>query len=251
LINQLPLGENMGLFASEYFSTIHQILVVAHVLAAIFSLIVAPLVMSVKKGGRVHRQWGKAYFWGMFVTNIIALILLFYRYNVFLMGVTFLSFYGAITGYRVIYRKQSKTGRGVTWFDWGAAGVVIIAGIYLLTSGILAMLGYTRFIGIPSGGNVSFVFILLPLVFGIIITGNGWQDIQQFRQPITDRNWWWYYHMDRMLSSYIGLLTAFMVQQVGPRMSQNIAWIVWIAPAVIGTILISRWIGSYKQQFAR
>ena len=71
------------------------------------------------------------------------------------------------------------------------------------------------------------------------------------RNPSDDRNWWWYYHMDRMCGSYIALFTALMVQQVGPRLPSEIAWIVWIAPAVIGSPLIAMWIKKYRRKFAR
>ena len=53
-----------------------------------------------------------------------------------------------------------------------------------------------------------------------------------------------------MVSSYIGLFTALMVQQVGPRMPGNIAWVVWVAPMLIGSPLLSRWIAAYRRKFA-
>lgn len=240
----------MGLFTSHYFSITHQILVIVHVLSALLSIVVAPLVMWVKKGGKVHRQWGKVYFWGMFVANTTAIVLLFYRFNIFLLGVTVLSFYGAVTGYRVLYRKRPLSGSGPHWFDWSAAVVTLLTGLALLGWGVWAMLGNRPF-GLPSGGNVPIILIIFPIIFGIIISSNAITDLRNFIQPSNDKQWWWYYHMDRMLGSYIGLTTALMVQQVGPRLPQNIAWVVWILPAVIGTVAISRWINSYKQQFAR
>ena len=56
--------------------------------------------------------------------------------------------------------------------------------------------------------------------------------------------------MERMAGSYIGLFTALMVQQVGPRMPGSVSWIVWVAPSVIGTILLTRWIAAYRRKFA-
>ena len=40
-----------------------------------------------------------------------------------------------------------------------------------------------------------------------------------------------------------------MVQQVGPRMPETYAWIVWVAPSIIGSPLLAWWITSYRRKF--
>src|SRR5688500_6999974 len=59
----------LGLFESHYYSTLHHLIVVIHVLGALIALIVAPTAMVATKGGRTHILWGRVYFWAMFVTN--------------------------------------------------------------------------------------------------------------------------------------------------------------------------------------
>lgn len=238
----------MGLFSSHYFSLVHQTLVIIHVLGALLSLAVAPVAMIVQKGGRNHRRWGKIYFWGMFVTNISALILLTYRFNIFLLGVTIISFYGAIVGYRVLYRKRPQLGQGANWFDWGVSIITLAAGVMLIVWSVLAYFG-TTLAGPPLGNDAPLVLVLLPLGFGLMILQNAATDLYRFIRPIQDRNWWWFAHMNAMLGSYIGLTTALMVQQVGPRLPANIAWIVWILPAILGTIGIGQWMSYYRRQF--
>ncbi|MDQ3248950.1 MAG: DUF2306 domain-containing protein, partial [Chloroflexota bacterium] len=93
----------MNLFGYP-LSALHAVLIVTHVLAALLALVIAPIAMATQKGGQNHRRWGKVYFWAMFVANGGALILLAWRFNIFLFGVTILSFYSALSGYRVIYR---------------------------------------------------------------------------------------------------------------------------------------------------
>jgi hypothetical protein len=56
--------------------------------------------------------------------------------------------------------------------------------------------------------------------------------------------------MERMLGSYIALVTALMVQQVGERLPAGMAWIVWVAPAIVGTIATARWIAYDRAQYA-
>jgi hypothetical protein len=123
------------------------------------------------------------------------------------------------------------------------------AGLLLITWGIAAFFGLTLS-GLPLGNDAPLVVILLPLVFGIMIISNAGGDMYRFVRPTKDRNQWWYDHMNAMLGSYIGLTTALMVQQVGPRLPANIAWVVWILPAMIGTIGVSKWIAYYRRQFA-
>lgn len=240
----------MGLFSSHYFSLFHQGLVFTHVLAALFSLIVAPAAMYVKKGGLAHRRWGKGYFWGMIVANLSALVLLTYRFNVFLLGVTIISLYGALFGYRVLYRKRPDKGQEPNWFDWSLGIVTFFSGLMLIAWSVAAYFG-TTLAGPPLGNDVSLVVILLPLAFGLMITSSTANDLYRFIRPDNDKNRWWYDHMNAMLGSYIGLTTALMVQQVGPRMPDHIAWVVWILPAIIGSVGISRWISHYRHKFAQ
>jgi len=235
----------MNLFGSYYESSLHFMLIMIHVLAALLALVVAPAAMIVRKGGSAHRWWGRAYFWGMFVTNSTALVLLAWRFNIFLLGVTIMSFYSALTGYRVLYRKQAT--QAVSWFDRGTAWVTLVAGLLLVGYGAATFLGITPG-GLPSGGLFVFL-VLLPVLFGGMIAQAAFADLRSFRRPSTDRHWWWYYHMERMLGSYIGLLTALMVQQVGPRLPETIAWVVWVLPALLGTLAISYWIGYYQRKF--
>jgi hypothetical protein len=235
----------LGLFESHYYSTLHHIFIVIHVLGALIALIVAPIAMVATKGGRTHILWGRVYFWAMFVTNTIALWLLFWRFNTFLFGVVVTSLYASLTGYRAIYRKRNQ----VQWFDWSTTALALLTGFGLILWGALTGLGVTAQF-MPSGGNLGIVAVFLPIIFGIAIANDAWTDLRIYRKPSPDHRWWWYYHMERMLGSYIGLSTALMVQQVGPRLPESIAWLVWVAPTAIGVPLIATWIGRYRRKFS-
>jgi uncharacterized membrane protein len=236
-----------SLYESHYFSTLHFVFIVLHVTAALISLVVAPVAMRVSKGGQAHRRWGQVYFWGMVLVNVSAFVLLFWRFNPFLFSITVLTLYYVITGYRALQHKRNQSGEKPGWFDWTLSSVTLLAGSQLIIWGI-SQLGVATG-AIPSSGTVSFVAWLLPLIFGIGIIQSAVADLRRYRTPPTNHNWWWYYHMDRMVSSYIGLLTALMVQQVGPGLPDSYAWIVWIAPTLIGSPLLARWIDSYRNRF--
>ena len=238
----------MGLFSSQYHSIIHQALVILHVLTALFSLAMGPLAMILRKGGRNHNLIGRLYFWGMFTTNTTALILLTYRFNIFLLGVTVLTLYGAIMGYRAILRKRSADARP-TSLDWAVSLGAGLSGISLIGWSVLALLG-ASIISLPLGPDTPLVLILLPLGFGVAITQAAVVDLKNYLRPSQDRLWWWFQHMNGMLGSYIGLTTALMVQQDGPRLPEGIAWVVWVLPVAFGTIGMNYWMNYYRARFA-
>lgn len=237
-----------GLYASQYLSGVHFGFIALHVTAALISLVVAPVAMAVSKGGSAHRRWGLVYFWGMVTVNGSGLLLLTWRFNIFLLGITVLTLYQAVTGYRALQRKRPQQLATPHWFDWSFLLLALVTGAGLLLWGVATLLGWTA-AWIPSGDGVWIIIGLLPLIFGSAILNNVLTDLRLMYTPPTDRNWWWYYHMERMVGSYIGLVTALMVQQVGPRLPESYAWIVWVAPVLIGSPLLARWMAYYRNRF--
>ena len=244
------------LFEASANSTPHWSLIQVHIVTALTALVIAPVAMLVRKGGDAHRTWGKVYFWAMMVANATALVLLFWRWNIFLFGVTILAGYSAISGYRVLYhhrplRRDPAQRRGPNAFDWTTALLALATGIALLVTGASGLLG-NLLPSLPLEGSTPFVLILLPLIFGFFILDAARTDLVAFRQHARGiempRRWWFFQHMNAMLGSYVGLLTAFAVQRVGMFLPVDIAWIVWVAPAVVGSVLIGRWMAHYRRQ---
>ncbi len=97
----------MDFLTADFFETAS---VISHVAAGFIALVMAPLAMITQKGGRQHRRWGRIYFWAMFVIFVSALVLVYFRPNFFLFMISILSFYGAFSGYRAIYRKHPEQG---------------------------------------------------------------------------------------------------------------------------------------------
>jgi hypothetical protein len=216
-----------------------------HVAAGVAALLIAPIAMLVQKGGPAHRRWGKIYFWAMALIFVTALVMLVFKPVIFLLAVAVLSFYAVLTGSRVLYRKRPER-QPATMLDWAASLIALVVGIALIGWGGLFLLrGQT---------SMSF-FPLLGVGFGVAISWNAIGDVHMYRRPPADERAWWYEHMQRMLSSYIGLVTAFLVQTVGPRLVDagfpaSQIWIIWVAPAVVGGYLIGRWIKAYRRRFS-
>lgn len=219
-------------------------LVLSHVVAGSLGLLVAPLAMLTVKGGPAHRLWGKIFFWSMFWIFASTLGLMFFRFNFFLLIIAVLSFYTALTGYRVLYLKRPQQGDAPIWLDWMGSGVAALAGAGFAGWGALGVMGLLD-TAIPGA------FFILGMVFGSSLLATAIPDFIRYMRPPADRNAWWYEHMNRMLSAYIAMVTAFLVQNVGRHLSPDVQWVTWVLPGIIGGPLISLWIGHYRKKFTR
>lgn len=222
-----------------------KLLLWVHVAAGLGALLVAPVAMVVHKGGQNHRLWGKVYFWLMLVIFVTALGLFWtLRTTIFLLFIAVLSFHAAFTGYRVLYRKRPLAGQTPTWLDWSGTGIALGSGVGFVAWGAGTLLSLIQS-NIPGG------FGVLGLVFGLGLLSDVRSDIQSYLKPATDKNWWWFYHMNRMLGSYVAVVTAFSVNNIGRHLPFEVSWLVWVAPTLIATPLIGYWMRHYEQKFSR
>jgi len=206
-----------------------------HILAGTIALLVAPIALLTVKGGPTHRRWGKVYFWAMAVVAVTALVVGFWRGLLFLMLVALFSFYFALSGYRVLYRKRPDLGQRASSLDWTAAGIALAASAALIALGFIQPT--------PTFQRLSTVAKVFGVV-GLIIAG---LDVWQFLSPPEDKRAWWYKHMANMIGSYIAAVTAFSVVNFY-FLPTTLRWL-W--PTMIGTPAIAIWISYYKRRFSR
>jgi len=204
-----------------------------HVLAGSVALVVAPVALLTAKGGPTHRRWGKVYFWAMAVVAATALVVGYWRSILFLELVAVFSFYAALSGYRVLFRKRPDLGQRPRALDWVAAVITFAASASLLVLGIVKPT--------PRFQTLSTVAIVFGLV-GLSIAG---LDVWRFLSPPTERMAWWYRHMANMIGSYIAAVTAFSVVNF-TFLPTTVRWL-W--PTIIGSPLIALWITYYKLRF--
>jgi uncharacterized membrane protein YfcA len=200
-----------------------------HILFGSVALFVAPAAMLTRKGGVWHRRWGKIFFWAITGVAITAVVMSLIRSGLFFLLVALFSFYLALTGYRVLYRKtpQQRASQG----DWIAVSAMLVGSVALLAYGAYLMLT-------SSFGMVALVFGALGLLFAI-------RDIYEFRHHPADKKAWWYSHMTRMLAAYIATVTAFSVVNfhfLPPVMR-------WLWPTIVGTAGIVIWTRYYRRKF--
>jgi uncharacterized membrane protein len=222
--------------------TLILVLLIIHVSAGSTALIVGLFPMFSKKGSRLHNRTGLVYVYCMIIVAVTALLLCglqpFKMLRLFLTGIAVLSFYLCITGWRATKQKKSgptQVDKLLTYITLAVSIAMLGFGAYLLTSG-------------PS------IFAILFTVFGFLTFKNAWYDHRSFgARP--EKMHWFYHHITRMGGSYIATFTAFLVNNMY-RMLPSTApsWIEsvgWIAPAIVGAVLIGRTVRYYRKKFDR
>jgi uncharacterized membrane protein len=206
-----------------------------HVAAAVIALVAGPLSMLTKKGGRLHRRAGIAYVVGMSIIFVTSLIMSIFNTVLFLIAVAFLTFYSTISGTRVLDRKRAE--QRATWVDYALGLMTLAVGLGLLGSVVWSLLR-----GEPFGAMTIVIGI-----FGFVLSSQAGGDLRDFLRGTFVPQAWLFEHIARMCGSYIGLITALMVQS-GPRVGlpDEWAWVAWILPTIIGSPWIARYTRAYR-----
>lgn len=195
-----------------------------HITAGMLALLCGLLAMLLKKGGRPHKISGKIYFWSMSVVFVTAVIMSLYHEIPFLLMVAVFSFYGAVTGYRVLYWAR-KNGKGVQWFDWVASSFNAVFCTALLVYGIMKL----------QEGNTSFGII--AIVFASFGVAGSLRDIRSFRMKTIQPGFRITSHIGNMIGAYIATVTAFVVTNI----TGVPAIILWLGPTVLFLPVIIYW----------
>lgn len=210
--------------------SVFRVVLLIHISFGAIALFVAPAAMLTRKGGLWHRRWGKIFFWAITGVAMTAVVMSLIRSGLFFLLVALFSFYLALTGYRVLYRKTPEQRPGKA--DWTAVSTMVLGSLVLLAYGVYLMLT-------SSFGTVAIVFGVIGLLFGT-------SDMRDFLHHPPDKMAWWYSHMTRMLAAYIATVTAFSVVNFPflPPVAR------WLWATVVGTVGIVIWTRFYRRKFS-
>lgn len=215
-------------------------LLLLHIATGSIALLVGLIPMFSKKGSKLHNRSGLIYVYCMIAVALSALLLCalqpFKMMRLFLTGIAVFSFYLSMTGWRAT--KQKKTGpilgdRILTYVTLLVSVGMLGIGVYLLTQ------------------EANAFFPVLFIFFGLLTGVFASQDARQFGKP-TEKMHWFFQHLTRMGGSYIATVTAVLVVNMGHLLPSNAPdWIGiagWIAPSIIGGMLIGRTVRYYQQK---
>ena len=213
-----------------------------HIAAGFTALATGLVPMFAKKGGKAHVFWGTVYFWAMFVVALTALLRFQMQIGlIFLSGIAIFSFYNTFTGVRLIQRKQSYIVSSLDYF----ASILAMACAFMML--------YFAWFAFQKGD--TFFSILFP-IFGTFVFILAYEDLRVFmgKKVINDEGkpvpirYWFQNHISRMGGSYIATVTAFLVVNNPPYIP---GLVVWIAPGIIGGIIIARVRRSYHKKYGK
>ncbi|HZV13076.1 MAG TPA: hypothetical protein VFA55_07655 [Candidatus Kapabacteria bacterium] len=210
---------------------------VIHIACGTSALLCGAVALSILKGGRQHKRFGRMYFWSMFGVMVSAIALSIIHPNVFLFTIAIFSFYMAYTGRSRTRMKQPGKEGAITTLDWAVSIVALVTGIGMLYR------AFTHY-GFGMGWNPVLV------VFGGLCTFFAVRELQFFMKrndPQKDKMRWFFDHLARMCGAYIATVTAFVVVNVHFLPF----YIPWLGPTVIGSAGITYWTVIYKGKFAK
>lgn len=230
-----------------------------HIAAGVASLLTLVPPLVARKGGAWHRRVGMAFVAAMAVTAVSGLVIaglwiavplavkppasplspdeaaariaLMRQFGCFLAYLGVLILQAVTSGLRAVAVGRRRAVHGAL-VDRAMAAFVLGTGAALTIAGIFH-------------GSV------LMIVFGLLGSRGGWQDLQYYRQPQTERRAWLLRHFDSMLGAVIAALTAFSVfnaeRLFGAALPPGLAFLPWVLPTLIGVPAARAWRARYAR----
>jgi len=221
--------------------TVLALFLIIHIVTGITALLVGLIPMFARKGGRLHNRAGLVFVYCMITVAITALLLCvlqpFKMMRLFLTGIAVFSFYLSMTGWRATKQKDGQ----ISAFDRGLTYATMLVSV--------GMIGFGLYLLMLNGASF---FPIVFSFFGVLTFVFAGRDLQAMRQPARKMQWY-FQHFTRMGGAYIATFTAAVVTNVGriaPAGSPEwIGTLFWIAPSVIGSIIIGRTVRHYLIKF--
>lgn len=178
-----------------------KILVIIHVIAGAGALIFGAIAFGLRKNTLKHKPIGKIYFWCMSVVFVTAMIVSVAKSLLFLFLIGIFSYYSTIIAYRSLRLKNLHKEQQPLKLDWF---IEILAGITFLGMVVFGIFLLAK--NQNTGG-------IIPLIFGTFGLLSVRTNVKLFTKKPKETLYWHKKHIGHMMGSYIGALTAFLVNQ--------------------------------------
>lgn len=199
--------------------TIILIAIIIHVIAGIGALLSGATAILLRKNTPKHKPVGRIYFWCMTVIFITGIFLSVAKELLFFFFIAIFTYYSVLIAYRALRLKNLHTTQKPALIDWLIQGV---AGLVFLAMFIWALFNLNK-----SGKDAAIITLVFCSMGLLGVYRNSWRFIKGPKET----NYWLKAHIGNMLGSYIGAITAFLVNQ-----SQHIPvnpLFLWLGPTVI------------------
>lgn len=197
----------------------YTIAIIIHVLAGIGALIFGALAIILKKNTPKHKPVGRIYFYCMTTIFVTGVYLSVFKGLLFLFFIAIFTYYSTIIAYRSLRLKNLHNGQKPMKIDWI---VETIAGVTFIGLIVFAIYYYVQ------NKNIN---ALIPLTFGLFGLWGVIKNTNRLLSKPKETLYWLKMHIGNMLGSYIGAITAFVVNQSEHIPLPPIA--LWLGPAAI------------------
>jgi uncharacterized membrane protein len=215
-------------------SLLIQISIIVHVAAGLGALISGAIAFSLRKNTVRHKPFGKFYFWMMSIVFVTGIFLSVAKSLLFFFFIAVLTYYNTLVAYRALSLKQLHSGQKPKRLDWAIAAIASLAFLGLIGLAVVTYLNNHS-----TGAIVPFVFGSL----GLYVT---FRNTMVFIKPPAKSNYWLKIHIGNMMGSYVGAITAFLVNQTD-KIPLHPA-LLWIAPSVLIVPVIMRELRKLKSE---
>lgn len=195
-----------------------------HILCGSLALLSGLGAIIFRNKVKVHKPFGKIYFWSMTIIFVTSFYLSLYKQMWFLFFISVFTYHACITGFRSLKLKKLHIGQKPRVIDW----IIEVANISV-NLGLIGLAVYFFSLGGYQGGFIC-------LAFGLIGIRGSMLNIKRLRGFIIEKNYWLISHITGMLGSYIGAITAFTVNN--NRWMHLPEIVVWLGPTILLVPLI-------------
>ena len=193
--------------------------IIIHVSAGIGALISGATAIILRKNTPRHKPVGRFYFWCMTVIFVTGIFLSITKQSLFFFFIAIFTYYATLIAYRALRLKHLHTTQKPMLVDWLIQG---LAGSVFFVMFLVAIFNLSR--GNTNSAIISLFFCTIGLL-GVFT------NVKRFMKGPKETLYWLKIHIGNMLGSYIGGITAFLVNQseyipVNPL-------ILWLGPTII------------------
>lgn len=199
-------------------------LLILHIAAGTIALLSGLFAIILRNKVKIHKPIGKIYFWAMTAVFVTAVYISAVKINIFLFCVAFFTYYACLTAYRALKLKKLHLDQKPHWVDWA---IEVFFGLMNIAFVIFACVLLA---------NGKSTFGIISMVFGVLGLRGNYVTIQRLRRKLIYRNYWLLAHIGGMCGSYIGAITAFVVNNGNHIPAPPI--VLWLGPAAFIVPLI-------------
>jgi hypothetical protein len=233
---------------------VYEIVRVLHLVGGAVGLLLVPVPLLTKKGGKLHKQVGKWFVLAMTIASWSGLAMA-------------LSWLVAPMEFRPAGSDADAAGVRASGLFLGTIALITLSGIHQLvraparkresvpapTFTDRALPLATSIAGVATAATGLVFAKGLLVAFGSLAVFAGIGDLRFSLRKLPSRMAWWYQHMSGAMVTVIAALTAFLVfggrRLLAQIVPDGYGWILWIAPAIVIVPATELWIRRYKRRF--